>query len=416
MNTITRPAFDDIDIAPMSFWSTTMEERDKAFSVLRRERPLSWHRPMQGGLHVPEIDGVWVATSHALISQVSKAPEIFSSAQGVTMEEMTEDVVEAAASFLGMDAPKHQVLRRITSSAFTPKRLELIRSQIEGRAAEIVDDLLKTSEGDFVVQVSKRLPMWTVYQMLGLEEEHREEAATLAEEMVSWNDGDVAVGRPPMELLNDALVGLLTMGLAFAARRREHPKDDLMTALVEAEIDGRRLSDDEIASFFVLLSVAGNDTTRNTTTMTTKFLQDFPDQRAYLMEDFDGRIVTAIEEFVRYTSPVMSFRRTVTQDTVLSGQELREGDWVVLIYSSGNRDATVFDDPWRFDVSRNPNPHQGFGGGGPHYCLGNFLAKMQLRAMFNQLLHRVPNLRVGEPEFLAGSFVRSVKAMPYTIG
>ncbi|RNL62761.1 cytochrome P450 [Nocardioides marmoriginsengisoli] len=407
--------FDELDVSPLEFWSTTMEERDKTFSVLRRERPLSWHRPMQGGLLAPDIDGVWVATSHELIAEVSKKPEIYSSAQGINMEDLSEDIVEAASSMLGTDPPKHGSLRKVISSAFTPKRVSLIQEQIEGQAARIVDDLLKEKEGDFVKLVSKRLPMWTVFEMLGLEEELREETALHAEELVSWNDDDVAAGRQPMELLNGALVSLLTIGMEFAGRRRAEPKSDLMTALVQAEVDGRKLTDDEIGSFFVLLSVAGNDTTRNTTTIAARALQDFPVQRALLMEDFDGRIGGAIEEFVRWTSPVMSFRRTVTEDTVLGGHDLLKGDWVVMLYTSGNRDESVFVDPWKFDITRSPNPHQGFGGGGPHFCMGNFVAKMQLRAIFDQLLHRAPNLRVGDPDFLTGSFVRSVKSMPCTV-
>lgn len=407
-------AYDPIDLSQLSFWSTTMEEREAAFRVLRHERPLSWHRPMQGGLVLPEIDGLWVASTHELITHISKTPEIFSSAQGVTMEDMSEDVNEVATSFLTMDAPRHGRVRRLVSSAFTPRRLTLIREQIRHQATVVVDDLIKAGEGDFVELVSKRLPMWTIFEMLGLEPELREETAHFAEEMVAWNDADVAAGRQPMELLNEALVGLLTIGLEFAGRRRAHPTGDLMSALVLAEIDGQRLTDDEIGAFFVLLSVAGNDTTRNTTSLTAKAFQDFPEQRAMLLGDYDNFIATAIEEFVRWATPVMTFRRTVTQDTVLAGQELRQGDWVVMAYSSGNRDENVFTDPWKFDITRDPNPHVGFGGGGPHFCLGNMVAKMQLREIFFQLLTRVPDLQVGEPVFLDGCFMRAVKSMPCT--
>ena len=410
-----RREYDALDVSDLGFWSTTMEEREKTFRVLRQERPLSWHRPMQGGLLLPEIGGLWVATSHELIAKISKTPETFSSARGVTMEDMSEDVNEAAASFLAMDAPKHFVLRKIVSSAFTPKRIAQIRDQIRAQASTIVDDLIRAGEGDFVELVAKRLPMWTIFEMLGLEEDLREQAAHHAEEMVAWNDADVACGRHPLELLNEALVGLLSIGIEFAGRRRAQPRGDLMTALVGAEVDGRGLTDDEIGAFFVLLSVAGNDTTRNTTSLTAKAFQDFPQQQELLLTDFDGLIATAVEEFVRFASPVMTFRRTVTRDTVLGGQELREGDWVVMVYSSGNRDERAFPRPWEFDITRNPNPHQGFGGGGPHYCLGNFVAKIQLREIFDQLLHRAPNLRVGEPEFLTGCFMRAVKSMPCTV-
>lgn len=315
-----------------------------------------------------------------------------------------------------MDAPRHGILRKLVSSAFTPKQISKIRDQIKRQATVIVDDLLETGEGDFVSQVAKRLPMWTIYEMMGLDDEDkRNQAAHHADGMVAWADEDVAAGREPGEVLNESLVSLLMLGMELAEERRAHPRADLMTNLVNAEVDGKRLTDEEIGSFFVLLSVAGNDTTRNATTLTAMAFQDFPDQRDLLLGDFDGRISNAIEEFVRWSSPIMTFRRTATQDTILGGQLVRAGEWVAMIYSSGNRDELVFPRADTFDITRDPNPHVGFGGGGPHFCMGNFVAKMQLRAMFDQLLHRAPGLHLGEPDYLAGNFVRSVKSIPYTL-
>lgn len=409
-------SYDPLSISPLAFWSQTAEERDETFRVLRAERPVSWHPPIEGALMPPENEGVWAVTSHRLITEVSKRPEIFCSGLGIQLEEVPMDILEAASSFLAMDAPRHPVLRRLISSAFTPKQVAKIHEQIRRQARVIVDDLLDTGDCDFVSQVSKRLPMWTIYEMLGLPPSLRDEAAHMADAMVAWADEDVAAGREPGEVLSDALVGLLSMGMEFAQDRRRNPGADLMTNLVQAEVDGMKLTDDEIASFFVLLSVAGNDTTRNTITLATKALCDFPDQKAVLLEDFDDRIDTAIEEFVRWATPVMTFRRTATRDTVLGEQEIRKGEWVATIFSSGNRDETVFENPHLFDVTRNPNPHVAFGGGGPHYCMGNFLAKIQLREIFDQLLHRVPNLQVGEPDYLVGNFVRAVKRLPTTLG
>lgn len=411
-----RRAYDPLSVSPLSFWAATAEEREETFRVLRAERPISWHPPLEGALMPPENDGVWVCTSHELIAEVSKHPELFCSGQGFQFEEVPEDILEAAGSFLGMDAPRHGSLRKLVSVAFTPKQVAKIHDQIKRQATVIVDDLLKTTEGDFVTQVSKRLPMWTIYEMMGLDDEDKRNAAAHhADGMVSWADEDVAAGREPGEVLNDALVNLLMLGMELAAERREHPRNDLMTNLVNAEVDGTKLTDEEIGSFFVLLSVAGNDTTRNTISLTQRAFQQFPDQKDYLLSDFEGRISTAIEEFVRFVSPVMTFRRTATQDTVLGGQAISAGDWVAMIYSSGNRDAKVFDHPDAFDLTRSPNPHQGFGGGGPHFCMGNFVAKMQLREIFDQLLHRAPTLRLGEPTYLTGNFVRAVKSMPYTL-
>jgi len=251
--------------------------------------------------------------------------------------------------------------------------------------------------------------------MLGLPVELREQAAHHADGMVSWADEDVAAGREPGQVLTESLVGMLSIGMEFAAETRKSPRNDIWTNLVQAEIDGHRLTDEDLGSFFALLSVAGNDTTRNTISLTAKALTEFPDQKQLLLEDYPGRIRNAIEEFVRWASPVMTFRRTATQDTVLGGQEIREGEWVAMFYSSGNRDERVFENPWKFDVLRKPNQHVAFGGGGPHYCLGNFLAKTQLRHIFDELLHRVPNLELGEPEFLVGNFVNAVKSMPCTL-
>ena len=415
--TQTHRAYHPDSISELSFWAKTAEEREETFRKLRAEAPISWHRPIQGALIPPENDGVWAVTSHELITYVSKNPQLFCSGQGFQMEEVPEDVNEAAGSFLGMDAPRHGTVRKLVSAAFTPKQIQKMNDQIEAQARRIVDELLETPEGDFVEQVSKRLPMWTIYEMMGLDdEEKRKEAAHHADGMVSWADEDVAAGREPGEVLNDALVGLLMMGIELAEERRANPREDLMTNLVNAEVDGRKLTDEEIGSFFVLLSVAGNDTTRNSISLTMRALQQFPDQKALLMEDFDGRIATAIEEFVRWASPVMTFRRTVTEDTILGGQQVRAGEWVAMIYSSGNRDESVFEDAHTFNILRDPNPHVGFGGGGPHFCMGNFVAKKQLRAIFHELLFRAPGLTLGEPEYLVGNFVRAVKRMPYTLG
>ena len=408
-------AFDEISISPLSFWRLTAEEREPYFKILRDERPVSWHPPIEGALMPAPIDGVWAVTRHEDISYVSKNPELFCSGRGVMIEAVPQEVLDAAQSFLAMDAGKHSTLRRLISSVFTPRQVSRIKDQVDRQAIKIVDDLLKTKDGDFVEQVSKRLPMWTIYEMIGLPAEKRDAAAHHADGMVSWADADVAAGREPVQVLNDSLIGLLTIGLELAEQRRAHPESDLMSLLVEAEVDGRRLSDHELGAFFVLLSVAGNDTTRNTMTLTTIALQENPDQRALLNDDFDRHSKCAVEEFVRWATPVMTFRRTVTRDTVLRDTEIKEGDWVMLMYSSGNRDERVFENPDAFDIRRSPNQHVGYGGGGPHFCMGAFLAKMQLEAFFRELIFRAPGLRVGEPEHLAGNFVRAIKSLPYTL-
>jgi cytochrome P450 len=413
--TIARPPFDPVSVSSEAFWAQSFDEREKAFKILRDERPVSWHRPMEGSMMEPEIDGVWVVTRHEDVGYVSKNPDLFCSGQGITFESVPEEMLEAAQSFLGMDGAKHSSLRRLVSSVFTPRQVARIGDQIKTQARRIVDDLLETKEGDFVQQVSKRLPMWTLYEMLGLPEDERDEAVHLADGMVAWADPEVAAGREPAEVLTDSLVGLLNIGIGLAERRRADPQNDLWTSLVQAEVDGRRLTDDELGPYFVLLSVAGNDTTASTTTFTTLALQQFPEQKELLAKDFDGRIKVAVDEFARWATPVMTFRRTATRDVELRGQHIREGDWVTMVYSSANRDERVFTNPYEFDITRSPNHHLAFGGGGPHYCMGAFMAKMQLESIFRELIFRAPNLRVGEPEYLTGNFITAVKSLPYTL-
>lgn len=411
----SRPAFDEVSISPLSFWSQTAADRENSFKILRDERPVSWHAPLEGGLMAAEQDGFWAVTRHEDIATVSRNPDLFCSGQGVMMEEVPSDILEAAQSFLAMDAPRHPSLRRLVSAAFTPRQVKKIDERIKEQAVRIVDDLLETTSGNFVEQVSKRLPMWTIYEMMGLPEEKREEAAHHADGMVSWADQDVAAGREPGEVLNESLVGLITIAFEEVEKRRADATDDLMTNLVKAEIDGQTLTDEEIASFFVLLSVAGNDTTRNSISLGMKAFCDFPEQRTLLAADVEANMKPAIEEIVRYASPVMTFRRTATQDIEIHGTSISEGDWVVTVFSSANRDERIFQNPNEFDILRTPNNHVGFGGGGPHFCMGNQLAKTQLKYLFGELLTRAPGLQLGDPAYLVGNFVHAVRTMPYEL-
>jgi cytochrome P450 len=408
--------YDPASVSNLSFWAMSAEEREVTFKELRDNRPLSWHRPLEGSLMMPELPGVWLVTRHEDVSTVNRDWETFSSAQGALAEAIPQEVMEASGSFLEMDPPRHTRLRRLVSSAFTPKQVSKISARIQEQATRIVDELLDVGDCDFVEQVSKRLPMWTIYEMLGLPVERRDAGAHAADSVVAWADIAVADGREPGQVIADALQTQLGLAYELIAERRAKPADDLTTALIEAEVDGSRLTDQEIAAFMNLLAVAGNDTTRNVTSFATKALCDFPDQRALLTKDFDNNIHTAVEEFIRWTTPVMTFRRTVTRETELHGQVLSPGDWVVMSFSSANRDERVFKDPYAFDILRDPNPHMSFGGGGIHFCLGNVLARTQLRALMRELLLRAPNLEVGEPRYLTSNFVRGIKSMPCSVG
>ncbi|MGH9000962.1 MAG: cytochrome P450 [Acidimicrobiia bacterium] len=414
MTATTKPAYETVPLSSLAFWGLTADRREEDFAVLRRERPVSWHPPFEGALMPHDDDpGYWAVVRHTDVMTVSRAPEVFCSGQGVMLEDVPQFVLDAAQSFLAMDGDRHHTLRRLVSTAFTPKRVARIEEQIRQQAADIVDDLLAgPTECDFVASVAKRLPMRTISDMMGVPTAQREGVVAAADSMVSWNDPDVQAGREPLQVLTDGLLGLHGAARTMATERRAHPADDVMTALVQAGVDGDRLTDDEICAFFVLLSVAGNDTTRNTISHGIKALCDHPDQRARLMEDFEGRIGTATDEMIRWATAVMTFRRTATRDTELGGTAIAEGDKVVMFYSSANRDGAAFADPGRFDVTRTPNDHVGFGGGGPHFCMGAALARTQIQAVFDQLLHRVPDLEVGTPEFLVGNFIHGVTRMP----
>ena len=408
--------YDEIDLSTLEFWAQAPRTRDEALAMLRRDRPMSFHRPITFGLAsmLPEDEsGYWALVRHEDVRYASLNPEIFCSSRGVVMEDVPEQFREQIGSFLVMDGSRHTRLRRLITGAFTPRNVARIEEQIAHQASRIVDELLEVGDCDFVSQVAMRLPLWTISEIVGVADDDRERIASAANTMVSTNDPEyLADDSTALATVLSATVELHQVAVAMAQDRRAHPRDDVMTALVQAEIDGKGLTDEEIGAFMVLLSVAGNDTTRNTTSSAMRALCEHPEQRSYLTEDPDRRLGPAIEEFIRWATPVMQFRRTATRDVELHGEIIREGDKVALLYVSANRDEAVFAEPWRFDVTREPNDHLGFGGGGPHYCLGARLAKTQLRTIFTQLLTRLPTLEVGEPEYIPGTLIAGIKRMP----
>lgn len=324
------------------------------------------------------------------------------------------ELLEATQSFLAMDAPRHTKLRGLVSAAFTPRQVARIEDGIRANARRIVSEAAPTGGGDFVELIAKRLPLQTISDMIGVPEADRDRVMDAADTLVSATDPEFAGDTPVLELLGGAVWTITEGATELAAFREQHPADDLMTALVQAEVDGERLTAAEIAAFLVLLSVAGNDTTRHTTSHAMRALTVHPDQRALLLEDLDARLPVAVGEFVRWASPVMTFRRTTTREVELHGQTIPAGEKVVLFYPSGNRDETAFEDPWSFDVTRTPNHHLGFGGGGPHFCMGASLARTQLRAIFSELLRVIPDIQAAEPELLHSSFIHGVTRMPCT--
>jgi cytochrome P450 len=407
-----------VDLSPHSFWEQPPGEREAAFARLRVEAPVSWQRQPESPLVAADelTGGYWAVVRYDEVRSVSRDPETFCSGRGVMFEDAPQEFLDAAQSFLPMDDPKHAKLRGLVQKAFAPRHVRTIEDGIRADARTIVDGLEDGTTGDFVERIAKRLPLMTIMRMLGAPEGERDRLVYHADAMVSWNDVDFLAGREPLAVVGEAIAVLHEAAAVIAAERRRHPANDLITALVEAEVDGDRLTDFDIASFFVLLSVAGNDTTRHTSSHAMKALCDFPDQRAALAMDLGERIELAVEEFIRWASPVMTFRRTATRDTELAGQQVAEGEKVVLFYPSANRDEAAFSRPDRFDIGRDPNRHVGFGGGGPHYCMGAALARAQLNALFTELLPAFPQLEVGEPRFLIGNFVNGISAMPMNAG
>jgi len=346
------------------------------------------------------------------VRRISRDPTSFCSGQGVQFGDVPQELLEASQSFLGMDAPRHTKLRGLVSAAFTPRQVARIEEGIARNARQIVEEAAPAGGGDFVQLIAKRLPLVTISDMIGVPDADREQVVADADLLVSVADPEAFGERAPLEVLGEAMWKLTEFAKDLAAQRERHPGDDLMTALVQAEVDGERLTHAEIGAFFVLLSVAGNDTTRHTTSHALRALTVNPDQRALLWEDPAARLPVAVEEFVRWASPVLTFRRTTTREVELHGRVLAPGEKVVLFYHSANRDEQAFEDPWRFDLARDPNRHVGFGGGGPHYCLGASLARTQLRSIFAEMARVIPDVEAGEPELLRSSFIHGVKRMP----
>jgi cytochrome P450 len=356
--------------------------------------------------------GFWSLARRADIAYVSQHPELFTSAQGVALDPMPPEIQRIASFFLTMDPPEHTAYRRLISSAFTPRNVRRIEEQIHQSAIGVVDDLVGAGDIDFVAACSARLPMLTIMDMLGVPPADQPAVAKAAEKLFSMSDDEYSsLEERAMDTINEIML-LSSTGAELARFRRAHPGDDLMTAIVNAEVDGKRLTDEEIGAFLILLSSAGNDTTKQTTTHAMMALAANPDQRAWLIEDFENRIGLAVEEFIRWASPVMQFARFATVDTEIAGQQIGAGDKLGLFYCSANRDESVFAAPGAFDLSRSPNPHLGFGGGGPHFCLGSQLAKAELRNLFRELLTRLEHIEFGEPDLLYSNFVHGIKRVP----
>jgi linalool 8-monooxygenase len=398
-------AVSDIDLDTVDLSNPdlfTGEPPHELFARMRAEAPVRWN-PMANG------DGFWSVTKAADIAAISKDPETFSSERrGVFVNEdrpMPVDVLNQV--ILGMDPPRHTKYRGIVQKAFTPRIVAMQEEAIRARIATLLDEICERGACDLVRDVSIELPLQVIAEMLGVPQDDRQK-------LFDWTmQIEESVDNP--EVSGPEALGQIGMYLAeMVAERRDKPADDLLSALVAAEVDGEGLNDFEIAAFFALLMFAGNDTTRNTISGGTLAFIENPDQRQALIDD-PSLIEGAVEECLRWVTPVMHFRRTPTTDTEIRGLPVKEGDKVVVWYASGSRDEEVVPDPMRFDIARGKVDHQAFGGGGRHFCLGSPLARLELKFAYPEILRRLPDMELAGPVGRTHSnWVNGFTSMPVT--
>ena len=408
-------ALDEIELSSSDFWRRPLEEREGAFQTLRRERPISFHAEPETILEgLEQGPGYWAVTRHADVLEISRNAPIYCSGQGMNIGDLPQPFQEFFGSMISMDDPRHARLRRIVSRGFTPRMIRQAEEDVARIATRVIDAVIERGECDFVADIAAPLPLWIICNMMGIPESQHQ--FVFDRTNVILGAGDPEYITDPAQLV-PALLGagaeLAQLVQDLGRHRMKNPTDDLTSSLVNAELEGERLDEAELGSFFVLLVVAGNETTRNAISHGMKALSDYPEERARWAADYESMAPKAIEEIVRWSTPVIHFRRTATRDTELSGQKIREGEKVVMFYNSANRDDAVFDEPHRFDITRSPNEHVGFGGPGAHHCLGAHLARREMLVAFRQIFQRLPDLRVtGEPERLASNFIHGIKRMP----
>ncbi|MEU9025522.1 cytochrome P450 [Actinomadura sp. NPDC048394] len=357
----------------------------------------------------------WAVTRHADVVRVSRHPEIFSSYERLALfDEPPEDhLALQRLMMLNQDPPEHTRKRGIVNRGFTPRAIGALADHIREICQRLVAETVERGEeADFVRDLAAPLPLYVICELLGAPPEDREKIFTWSNTLIGGDDPEFQ--RTPEEG-QEAATQLYAYANELAADRRENPRDDIVTRLLQPDADGQVLDGDEFELFVMLLSVAGNETTRNAATGGMLALLEHPEQWARLRAD-RALVRTAVDEIVRWVTPVNLFRRTAVQDTELGGRKIAEGDKVVVFYASANRDAAVFADPYSFDVGRDPNPHLGFGGGGPHFCLGAHLARLELSVLFETLLDTVPNIELGgNVRRLRSSFINGIKEMPVRV-
>jgi cytochrome P450 len=414
---LTDTNLSDID----GFWTAPIEERHRGFNELR-ERPGLPFFEEPDFVFIPPGPGYYAVTRHADIVEASRQPKIFTSGAGATnVADMPVEFLEFYGSMINMDDPRHSRMRRIVSRGFTPRTLDSLTDNVSSVARQIVDDVLERGECDAVTDIAARLPLTVVCDLMGIPSSQHEFVFDRTNVILGASDPEYV---PDADNIFTALIeagkDLANLMRDLAAVRAENPTDDVTSKLINGQVDGEALSPDELAAFFILLVVAGNETTRNAISWGIHLLSRHPDQRRLLLGDLGTVLPTAVEEIVRWASPVIFMRRTVAAEigsVELGGQELRGGDKVLMFYWAGNRDPRQFTEPDTFNVLRSPNPHIGFGGPGPHFCLGAHLARREITVMFRELLTRAPELHgTAEPVRLRSMFINGIKHLPVSAG
>jgi cytochrome P450 len=410
-------SIDHLSIGDAEFWQRPLEQRMAGFARLREE-----HGPFIP-VELPDVFGdpipFHAVVGHAEVVEISRQPQVFCSGKGsISIQDMPAEALEFFGSFITMDDPRHARLRAIVGRSFTPRRLEQVVESVDSICAELIDGICEKGEVDLVTEISAPFPLLVICDMMGIPRSEFRIVLDATNIILGAGDPEVLGGREPMGALFEAGMTLTGLMTELAEKRRSDPTDDLTSALVHANVDGESLTNEELGPFFILLAVAGNDTTRTATSLGMHFLGDHPDERRLWQDDLERVTPTAVEEIVRYASPVTFMRRTATQRATIAGQTFDHGDKVVLFYGAANRDPKVFDHPDTFDVRRDPNLHVGFGGPGPHFCLGAHLARRELSIVFRQLLTRLPDIEPsGPPDFLEARtipLVGGVKHLPVT--
>ncbi|MBX5485215.1 MAG: cytochrome P450 [Mycolicibacterium hassiacum] len=378
----------------------------KELAELREHEPIHW-------VDVPEgtggfgDKGYWIVTKHKYVKEISRRSDVFGSSPDgaipVWPKTMTREAIDVQRNvLLNMDAPQHTRLRKIISRGFTPRAIGRLEDELRSRAQKIAEQAAGYETGDFVEQVACELPLQAIAELLGVPQEDRDKIFRWSNEMTAGEDPEYAHIDPAQ-----SSVELITYAMAMADERIKNPTDDIVSKLVHADIDGEKLSEDEFGFFVVMLAVAGNETTRNSITHGMIAFSQYPDQWELYKRE---RPETAADEIVRWATPVSAFQRTALEDVELGGVQIKKGQRVVMSYRAANFDEEVFEDPYTFNILRNPNPHLGFGGTGAHYCIGANLAKLSINLMFNAIADHLPDLKpIGTPERLKSGWLNGIK-------